>query len=75
MLVFVLAIGYFITPRLLGGMQDQMIAMVIDQQVEMTLNWNLASALAVLLLVLTTAGFVLYDRLLGFKTLLESKHQ
>jgi putative spermidine/putrescine transport system permease protein len=73
MLVFVLAIGYFITPRLLGGMRDQMIAMVIDQQVEMTLNWNLASALAVMLLGITIAGFLLYDRLLGFKTLLESK--
>jgi len=73
MLVFVLALGYFITPRLLGGMREQMIAMVIDQQVELTLNWNLASALAVMLLALTVAGFVLYDRLVGLRSLLESK--
>lgn len=73
MLVFVLGLGYFITPRLLGGMREQMIAMVIDQQVELTLNWNLASALAIMLLAITIAGFVLYDRLLGLKSLMESK--
>jgi len=73
LLVFILALGYFITPRLLGGMHDQMIAMVIEQQVELALNFNLASALAIILLIVTIAGFVLYDRLLGLKTLFESK--
>jgi putative spermidine/putrescine transport system permease protein len=73
LLVFILAVGYFITPRLLGGPRDQMIAMVIEQQVELGVNWGFASALAIILLLLTTAGFILYDRVVGLKTLLESK--
>jgi putative spermidine/putrescine transport system permease protein len=73
LLVFVLALGYFITPRLLGGPRDQMIGMLIEQQVELDVNWGLASALAIILLVLTAAGFVLYDRLAGLRTLFESK--
>lgn len=73
LLVFVLAVGYFITPRLMGGAGDQMIAMVIEQQVELGFNWSFASALALILLVLTTAGFVLYDRLVGLRGLFESK--
>ncbi|MFI4988211.1 MAG: ABC transporter permease [Alphaproteobacteria bacterium] len=73
LLVFVLAVGYFITPRLMGGARDQMIAMVIEQQVELGVNWGFASALAIILLVLTTAGFLLYDRLVGMRTLFESK--
>src|SRR5262249_20075639 len=73
LLVFVLALGYFITPRLLGGPRDQMIGMLIEQQVELDVNWGLASALAIVLLVLTAAGFVLYDRLVGLRTLFENK--
>jgi putative spermidine/putrescine transport system permease protein len=73
LLVFILALGYFITPRLLGGMRDQMIAMVIEQQVELALNWRLASALAIILLAVTIVGFVLYDRLIGLRSLFESK--
>lgn len=73
LLVFILSVGYFITPRLLGGARDQMIAMVIEQHVELGVNWGFASALAIILLVLTTAGFMLYDRLVGLKSLFESK--
>jgi len=73
LLVFVLSLGYFITPRLLGGASDQMIAMVIEQHVELGANWGFASALAIILLLLTTAGFLLYDRLVGLKSLFESK--
>ncbi len=73
LLVFILSVGYFITPRLLGGARDQMIAMVIEQHVELGVNWGFASALAIILLFLTTAGFMLYDRLVGLKALFESK--
>ncbi|HZS82956.1 MAG TPA: ABC transporter permease [Stellaceae bacterium] len=73
LLVFILAIGYFITPRLLGGAGDQMIAMVIEQQVELGVDWGFASALAIVLLALTILGFLLYDRLVGLKSLFESK--
>jgi len=73
LLVFILSVGYFITPRLLGGARDQMIAMVIEQQVELGANWGFAAALAIILLLLTTVGFLLYDRFVGLKSLFESK--
>ena len=73
LLVFVLALGYFVTPRLMGGPHDQMIAMVIENQVEMSLVVNFASSLAVLLLVLAIGGFVVYDRIVGLRSLFESK--
>lgn len=59
LLVFILALGFFITPALVGGPKDLMIAVLIQQQVEL-FDWPFASALAVLLLaaaLLTFAGF------------------
>ncbi|BDB30676.1 hypothetical protein Tamer19_66780 [Cupriavidus sp. TA19] len=50
-LTFVLSLGFFITPALVGGPKDMMISNVIAQQVSETLEWNLASALGVTLLV------------------------
>lgn len=73
LLVFILSLGYFITPRLLGGDRDQTISMVIDYQVEHAFDINFAAALAGVLLALSLAGFLLYDRLVGFRSLLESK--
>jgi putative spermidine/putrescine transport system permease protein len=73
LLVFVLALGYFVTPRLMGGPHDQMISMVIENQVEMALDVRFASSLAVLLLALTIAGFILYDRIVGLRSLFETK--
>ncbi|MCC7271247.1 MAG: ABC transporter permease [Alphaproteobacteria bacterium] len=48
-LVFILALGFFITPALLGGGKVMMIALLIDQQVAQMLNWGLASALCMVL--------------------------
>jgi putative spermidine/putrescine transport system permease protein len=62
LLVFILSLGFFITPALMGGPSDVMIAMLIEREVEFTMNWSFASALAVILLGLTLAGFVLYNR-------------
>lgn len=73
LLVFIMALGYFITPALMGGSGDEMISMVIYDQVGKSLNWEFASALGVLLLVVTTLGFVLYGRLVGLRMLLESR--
>ena len=58
LLVFILSLGFFITPALMGGPADVMIAMLIEREVEITLNWSFASALAVILLALTLVGFV-----------------
>lgn len=65
LLVFVLSIGYFITPALLGGLRDTFIAQLIEQQVNVILNWNFAAALAVSLFVTTMILLYLYNRLLG----------
>ena len=61
-LVFVLAVGCFITPALLGGGHVIMIAVLIEQQVRDVLNWPFASALATVLLVATTAIYGLAQR-------------
>jgi len=58
LLVFVSALGFFVTPALLGGRRDMMIAMLIDNQISQLLDWGLGSALAVVLFVIT-AGLLL----------------
>ncbi len=70
LLVFVIALGFFITPALMGGPSDQMIAMLIQTAVEQLLNWNLASVLGTLLLAATLIGLILYDRLVGLEKLI-----
>lgn len=63
LLVFITALGFFITPALLGSERQMMIAMLIEQQVSVTVNWPLASALSTLLLVVTIAIYIVYERL------------
>jgi putative spermidine/putrescine transport system permease protein len=58
LLVFVTALGFFVTPALLGGRGDMMIAMLIDTQISQLLDWGLGSALAVVLFAVT-AGILL----------------
>lgn len=53
LLVFVMGLGYYITPALLGGADTPMIAMLIESNINTTLNWHLASALALVLFVAT----------------------
>jgi putative spermidine/putrescine transport system permease protein len=62
LLVFILSLGFFITPRLMGSPSDVMIAMLIEHEVEFTLNWSFASTLSVMLLAITLAGLALYNR-------------
>ncbi len=69
MLIFITALGFFITPALLGGARDTMIVQVIIFQIQEVLNWAFAGAVAVLLLVSVLIIFFLYDRLLGLSTL------
>jgi putative spermidine/putrescine transport system permease protein len=56
LLVFVLTLGYFITPSLLGGPRDQLLGELIVNQVSRQLDWGMGSAMAVILAVLTLAG-------------------
>jgi putative spermidine/putrescine transport system permease protein len=69
LMVFITALGFFITPALLGGRRQTMIAQVIIIQVQDLLNWSFAGALSVVLLAAALLIFVLYDRLLGLSTL------
>ncbi len=69
LLVFITALGFFITPTILGGGRIMMIAQLIIEQVEQLLNWGFAGAIALLLLLTALVIFYLYDRLLGMSTL------
>ena len=73
LLVFILSLGFFITPALMGGPSDVMIAMLIEREVEFTLNWSFASALAVILLALTLIGFVGYNRIVRLEHVFEAR--
>ncbi|MDO9499156.1 ABC transporter permease [Falsiroseomonas sp.] len=64
-LVFVITLGFFITPALLGGGQVMMIAMLIEQQVREFLDWNFAAALATVLLAATLVIYAALAKLTG----------
>jgi putative spermidine/putrescine transport system permease protein len=64
-LVFILAIGYYITPALVGGQSGTLISNFIANHISVTLNWGLAAALGVLLLSLVLAMYLLYDKIVG----------
>ena len=59
-LVFIMSLGFFITPALLGGLGNIMISMFIESHVNEFLNWGLASALSVILLLLTGFAFLVF---------------
>jgi putative spermidine/putrescine transport system permease protein len=63
LLVFMVAIGYYITPALVGGANDQMISSVIAFYALGTANWGLAGALGVILLLVTMILYFIYGRL------------
>jgi putative spermidine/putrescine transport system permease protein len=63
LLVFMVAIGYYITPALVGGANDQMISSVIAFYATGTANWGLAGALGLILLLVTTILYLIYGRL------------
>lgn len=65
LLVFILAIGYYITPALVGGRTGQLISNFIAFHMQKSLNWGLAAALAGLLLLGVLALYWLYNRLVG----------
>jgi putative spermidine/putrescine transport system permease protein len=73
LLVFILSLGFFITPALMGNEQDSMISMLIENQVETYFDWGFASALASILLASTLVLFVIYERIVGLQHLFEAK--
>lgn len=69
MLVFMLSIGQYVTPTLIGGQSGQFFSNVIDYHMQKTLNWSLAAALNIVLLTCSLTLFVAYSRLIGLKRL------
>jgi putative spermidine/putrescine transport system permease protein len=63
LLVFILALGYYITPALVGGAADQMISYFIALYTTETVNWGLASALGAVLLLATLLLAAVYGKL------------
>jgi putative spermidine/putrescine transport system permease protein len=65
LIVYILALGYYVTPALVGGAKDQMVSTFIANYTNVTLNWGQASALAVLLLLIVAVLFLFYQRVVG----------
>ncbi|MEO7336314.1 MAG: ABC transporter permease [Caldimonas sp.] len=63
LLVFILSIGYYVTPALLGGADDQMLSYYIAQYTNVTVNWGMACALGALLLGATLVLYAVYRRI------------
>jgi ABC-type spermidine/putrescine transport system permease subunit I len=68
-LVFVLSLGFFVTPALLGGGRVQMIAQRIESTITLYTNWGAASALGFVLLVITLLLIWLLNRVFGLDRL------
>ncbi|KDB01927.1 polyamine ABC transporter substrate-binding protein [Defluviimonas sp. 20V17] len=65
LLVFILSIGYYITPELVGGQNGQFISNRIAYNVQQSLNWGLAAALGTILTVVTLILFLIYGMITG----------
>jgi putative spermidine/putrescine transport system permease protein len=64
-LVFILAIGYYITPELVGGTSGIFISNRIAYHISSSLNWGLGAALGVMLLVVVLGLYYVYDKIVG----------
>jgi putative spermidine/putrescine transport system permease protein len=70
LLVFVMATGFYVTPALLGGPRQTMIAQLITSEINEAVNWEFGAALATVLLFVTLVGLGVFNRLLGVDRLL-----
>ena len=71
-LVYIMCLGFYVTPELLGGPKDQMIARVIGSQIEQLLDWQEAATMAAILLAVTLTIFAVYDYFFGLDRLWRS---
>ncbi|MCA0425145.1 MAG: ABC transporter permease subunit, partial [Proteobacteria bacterium] len=69
LITFILSLGYYITPALVGGPGDQMVSNFISIYINRDLNWGLASALGMMLLTVTIAIYLVFLRLVGAEKL------
>jgi putative spermidine/putrescine transport system permease protein len=62
LIVFILAIGFFITPALMGGPGDVMMATLIEREIELSQNWPVAALMTIALLAITLLLYAVYGR-------------
>jgi len=65
LLVFILGVGYFVIPSLMGGRKETMIAQLISNQVSTMMKWEFAAALSLVLLVVTAIFIMIFNHYLG----------
>ena len=65
LLVFIISLGYYITPALVGGPKDQMLSFFIALNTNVLVNWGMAAALSVVLLSCVLVFFAMYNRVVG----------
>lgn len=73
LMVFLLSMGFFVTPALIGGPQQMMVATLVSQQVRELLNWPFAGALVGCLLTVTLALVLAFNRTLGLDRFVGSR--
>lgn len=65
LLTFILCLGYYITPTLVGGPTDQMVSYFVARYTNEELNWGMASALGAILLIATLLLYYVFNKLVG----------
>jgi putative spermidine/putrescine transport system permease protein len=73
LIVYILSIGFFITPALMGGQHDIMIAMLIDRALEVAVDWPSAALMSLTLLVVTLALYAVYYRVTDIRRLIGAR--
>ena len=73
LIVYILSIGFFITPALMGGQHDIMIAMLIDRSLEVAVDWPSAALMSLTLLLVTLALYTIYYRLTDIRRLIGTR--
>ncbi len=73
LIVYILSVGYFITPALMGGQHDIMIAMLIDRSLEVAVDWPSAALMSLTLLLVTLVLYVVYYRVTDLRRLIGAR--
>jgi putative spermidine/putrescine transport system permease protein len=73
LIVYILSIGFFITPALMGGQHDIMIAMLIDRALEVAVDWPSAALMSLTLLAVTLALYAIYYRITDIRRLIGAR--
>jgi putative spermidine/putrescine transport system permease protein/spermidine/putrescine transport system permease protein len=74
LIVFILCLGFYVTPAILGGGKVILVSNRIANDIELFFNWGAASALGVVLLVLTLLFIYVAGRLVGFDRIVGGGH-